>query len=72
MYDNDDAVYRVVRNAEEQHSIWPASEDLPPGWVPVGPTGSVDACVAYIASAWPDIRPLSLRDRLRTAESDAN
>lgn len=61
MFDDDGRRYRVVINAEEQYSIWPADLPPPAGWQPAGPTGDRPACLAYIAAVWTDLRPLSLR-----------
>lgn len=62
-----EARYRVVRNDEEQYSIWPLRRDLPPGWWPDGYTGTREECLDHIRAVWPDIRPLSLRRRLGAA-----
>jgi MbtH protein len=61
---NNEPNYVVVRNAEEQYSIWPAGRDLPAGWDPDGTTGSKDECLAHITQVWTDMRPLSLRRRM--------
>jgi MbtH protein len=53
--------YRVVQNDEEQFSIWPAARELPLGWKNVDMRGTKEECLAYIAKAWTDMRPLSLR-----------
>jgi MbtH protein len=53
--------YMVVRNAEEQYSIWPAVRQLPLGWDVVPKTGSLDECLTYISEVWTDMRPLSAR-----------
>ena len=53
--------YMVVRNDEEQYSIWPAVRKLPLGWEVVPKTGSLDECLAYISDVWTDMRPLSAR-----------
>ncbi len=58
-----DIVYRVVVNAEEQYSIWPADQEIPRGWTPVGAEGSKDECLAFVDEHWVDMRPRSLRDR---------
>ncbi len=55
--------YMVVRNSEEQYSIWPAIRQLPLGWEAVPKTGSLDECLAYISEVWTDMRPLSTRNR---------
>lgn len=44
----DDAVYTVVRNHEEQFSIWVVGRPLPAGWAEVGKTGPKAECLAYI------------------------
>jgi MbtH protein len=57
----DNTLYKVVVNHEEQYSIWPAERDNPPGWQDVGKTGLKPECLAYISEVWTDMRPLSLR-----------
>jgi MbtH protein len=67
MYDDeeeDDTIYRVVLNHEEQYSIWPAHRDLPNGWRDGGKTGLKAECLAHIKEVWTDMRPLSLRKRM--------
>ena len=61
--DQDTREYRVVRNDEEQHTIWLADRDLPEGWYDAGFTGPKQACLDHIAEVWTDMRPLSLRQR---------
>jgi MbtH protein len=51
----------VVRNDEEQYSIWPAGQRRPPGWYAVGVTGDQETCLAHIDQVWTDMRPASLR-----------
>lgn len=60
-------VYRVVRNAEEQYSIWPEGRELPSGWNPDGFAGPKDECLAHIAEVWTDMRPASLRKRMEAS-----
>ncbi len=64
MSDQDDRMYRVVVNDEEQYSIWLADHPLPVGWLAEGRQGSRLECLAHIEAIWPDIRPLSLRRRM--------
>ena len=59
--EEDNIIYTVVRNEEEQYSIWIADRALPPGWIAAGKTGSKAECLAYIDEVWTDMRPLSLR-----------
>jgi MbtH protein len=57
----DQQVYKVVVNHEEQYSIWPHERENPPGWRDAGKSGNKDECLAYIGQVWTDMRPLSLR-----------
>ncbi|WP_035795278.1 MbtH family protein [Kitasatospora mediocidica] len=59
--DGDDRQYLVVRNHEEQYSVWPEGRELPAGWEGVGVSGDKAACLAHIKEVWTDLRPLSLR-----------
>lgn len=59
--DDDNRVYAVVLNHEEQYSIWPVDQELPSGWRTEGTTGTKDACLDHIETVWTDMRPLSLR-----------
>jgi MbtH protein len=59
--EEDPRTYRVVRNSEEQYSIWPADRELPAGWMAEGTTGSKESCLDRIAEVWTDMRPASLR-----------
>ncbi|ATZ23949.1 MbtH family protein [Streptomyces lavendulae] len=62
---NDERAYRVVRNDEDQYSIWWADRDLPAGWHAEGTEGPKDACLQRIEEVWTDMRPLSLRRRMQ-------
>lgn len=64
---DDQQMYRVVRNHEEQYSIWFAERDLPAGWEAVGKEGTKEECLDYIEEEWTDMRPKSLRDALGEA-----
>lgn len=59
--DDDDRVYKVVVNHEEQYSLWPAEQENPSGWRDAGKQGSKQECLAYVDEVWTDMRPLSLR-----------
>ena len=62
--DQDETIYKVVVNHEEQYSIWPADRDNPPGWRDAGKQGLKSDCLAYIKEVWTDMRPLSLRKQM--------
>jgi MbtH protein len=71
MTDNDteQITYNVVVNNEEQYSIWPVHREIPGGWRKSGPSGTQEACLAYIKEVWTDMRPLSLRRFMAGEES---
>ncbi len=60
----DNTIYKVVVNHEEQYSIWPAGRENPLGWRDEGPQGTKEQCLAYIKENWTDMRPLSLRQQM--------
>lgn len=60
----DSLAYRVVKNQEEQYSIWPVGKDLPLGWLDAGFDGSKQSCLDHIEEVWTDMRPLSLRKQM--------
>jgi MbtH protein len=62
--------YAVVMNEEEQYSIRPLDQPPKPGWHDVGKTGTRSECLAYIDEVWVDMRPKSLRDRMRRQGQD--
>lgn len=66
MTDATDVIYKAVLNDEEQYSIWPADRSNPPGWRDAGCSGTKEECLAYIDEHWKDIRPLSVRNALRS------
>jgi MbtH protein len=69
MEDNreDTRDYLVVKNEEEQYSIWVAHRALPLGWQATGFKGTKAECLANIAEVWTDMRPLSLRKQMDSA-----
>ncbi|NUT32219.1 MAG: MbtH family NRPS accessory protein [Hamadaea sp.] len=61
VFDDEDRVFTVVVNDEDQYSIWPDDRPAPTGWSAVGRTGRKQECLDYIAEVWTDMRPRSLR-----------
>ena len=53
--------YLVVRNDEDQYSVWAADSTIPAGWHDEGFAGTKDECLAHIDEVWTDMRPRSLR-----------
>jgi len=68
--DDDDRIYTVVVNHEEQYSIWPEDRELPLGWKAVGKTGTKQECLDHIEEVWTDMRPLSLRKKMEEMEKE--
>lgn len=61
MFADEDGVFEVVMNSEEQYSIWPSEREIPVGWKLVGFSGRKSDCLAHIGTVWTDITPLSAR-----------
>ncbi|MEU1949466.1 MbtH family NRPS accessory protein [Streptomyces sp. NPDC020125] len=66
---DDNARFQVLRNDEDQYSLWPADLEVPEGWRPVGKEGAKDECSAYVDEVWTDMRPRSLRERMANGAS---
>ena len=64
----DTTIYRVVVNHEEQYSIWPEGRELPAGWKEEGKSGTKKECLDHIEVVWTDMRPLSLRLKMKAQE----
>lgn len=61
----NNSIYLVVVNHEEQYSIWPQwKKEIPLGWKAVGKAGTKEECLTYIEEVWTDMRPLSLRQAM--------
>ena len=54
-------LYYIVRNKEEQYSIWLSYKAIPAGWESVGEPDTKANCLAKIKELWTDMRPASLR-----------
>lgn len=65
--EEDNTIYKVVLNHEQQYSIWPAGRENPLGWDDAGKSGPKQECLAYIKEVWTDMRPLSLRKKMEQA-----
>jgi MbtH protein len=61
--------FKVVKNHEDQYSIWPDNEALPAGWIAEGKVGTREECLAYINEVWVDMRPRSLREAMAQSGS---
>jgi MbtH protein len=63
----DNIIYKVVVNHEEQYSIWPEDMANALGWNDAGKSGTKAECLEYIKEVWTDMRPLSLRKHMENA-----
>jgi MbtH protein len=60
----DNTIYKVVVNHEQQYSIWPAHRENALGWSDAGFQGLKQQCLDHIKEVWTDMRPLSLRQKM--------
>ncbi|MFE4360354.1 MULTISPECIES: MbtH family protein [Streptomycetaceae] len=59
-FEDDDATYLVLRNAEGQYSLWPAFAEVPAGWEAVHGEADRQSCIDHVNEHWTDMRPDSL------------
>ncbi|MEU6110927.1 MbtH family protein [Streptomyces albidoflavus] len=69
MSENDNTLYKVVVNHEEQYAIWPQDRENALGWKDEGFSGTKEECMSHIKEVWTDMRPLSLRRQLEEREA---
>jgi len=62
-FDDRDGSFLVLINHEQQHSLWPASIDVPAGWQTIHGPAPRDVCLNYIETHWTDMRPRSLSEK---------
>lgn len=60
VFDNEDGVFAVLVNDENQHSLWPTELPVPSGWDLVYGPESRQNCLDYVDEHWTDMRPASL------------
>jgi MbtH protein len=60
-FEDENGEFLVLVNDQDQHSLWPAFRDVPPGWTAVGRRGKRQECLDWITANWIDMRPQSLR-----------
>lgn len=62
--ENSSDLYFVVKNHEDQYSIWPYYKKIPDGWDSIGDPKVKEECLNFIEEVWVDMRPLSLRKQM--------
>ena len=60
----DQRLYIVVKNDENQHSIWACDLPVPAGWIVLGNPATQETCLEYIRVNWTDMTPASTRRTL--------
>lgn len=60
-FDREDEIFIVLKNSEEQYSLWPHWKDIPGGWINTGMQGDKNSCLDFVKKNWVDMRPLSLQ-----------
>ncbi|CAM5621953.1 MbtH family protein [Streptomyces fumanus] len=68
-FDDENGSFLVLVNKENQHSLWPAFAEVPPGWRVAFGESNRKECMAYIEENWQDMRPQSLIDAMRKSEA---
>lgn len=69
-FDDNDGRFVVLRNAENQRSMWPVFVDVPRGWtVEFGPDDR-QACLDHVERRWTDLRPRSLVEAMEARGPD--
>ncbi len=64
-FDDDDAQFYVLINAEGQHYLWPIFAAVPGGWTIAYGAAARRSCLQYVESHWLDMRPNSLITAMR-------
>lgn len=59
-FEQADGSFLVLRNEEEQYSLWPAFAAVPEGWSKVLGPATREESLEYINLHWIDMRPRSL------------
>lgn len=64
--------FMVVRNAEDQWSVWPADDPSPAGWIHTGFVGTEEECLSEVGRVWSDLRPASIRSASAGGNGNGN
>jgi MbtH protein len=56
-FDDQGAAFVVLVNHQGQHSLWPATAEIPAGWSVTCEQNGRQACIEYIDKNWTDMRP---------------
>ena len=64
-FEDENGIYHVLINEEDQHSLWPSFIDVPEGWTIIHKSDSRAACLEFVDKNWTDMRPNSLIKRMK-------
>ncbi|MFI1582860.1 MbtH family protein [Embleya sp. NPDC020630] len=67
-FEDNDATYLVLVNDEDQHSLWPATLDVPAGWRVTHPEADRQTCLDHVEHTWTDMRPRTLIEAMNARE----
>jgi MbtH protein len=56
-FDDQGGAFVVLINEQGQHSLWPASTEVPAGWSIAYQQNGRQACIEYVNNNWTDMRP---------------
>ena len=56
-FDNPQGQFYILRNEQQQYSLWPHHCALPKGWSVECPPQSLEACNAWLAENWSTLTP---------------
>ncbi len=59
-FEDEEGVYLVLVNDQNQHSLWPAFSTVPAGWTAVHGEDTRENCLEYVSTHWTDMRPAGL------------
>lgn len=65
-FDDEQSTFLVLRNDEEQYSLWPEFAQVPGGWTVAHGPADRQQCLEHIEANWTDMRPRTLRQSMET------
>ncbi|WON75751.1 MbtH family protein [Serratia sp. UGAL515B_01] len=60
-FDDERQTFLILRNHEQQYSLWPDFSPVPRGWTHVFGPAPHGQCVSWLEQHWQDMRPASQR-----------
>lgn len=66
-FDDPEGTFLVLRNPEDQRSLWPSFAPVPDGWTVEHGPDSRQACLDHVEEHWRDMRPRSLVEAMQGA-----